>query len=266
MTGNRSKRILGMTLTQLVILMCLGCALLSILGGGAWMLSSGMGVTFSEWPTAVISPTHTPFLSPTPFPTFTRTPRPSRTPTITPIPYEAYVPADWNRYENGRVELWLPGTFAITDDPDGLQQEIGAIYKTIGLTELVEQRELVIRSYELLFRHGPALASYYVPLVSVKEYGRNGRSLDQYADQFVQRLDITSTVAERGSFEFYQAEGERIVIQTNFSNAYVVFYYYLVVDGDTIWEISCDASLIDSYTFQPTFDSIARTFRPVKAP
>lgn len=73
-------------------------------------------------------------------------------------------------------------------------------------------------------------------------------------------------MAERDSFEFYQAEGERIVIQTNFSNVYVVFYYYLVVDGDTIWEIGCDASLIDSYTFQPTFDSIARTFRPVKTP
>lgn len=255
-----------MTLAQLTLLACLGCVLFSLLGGGAWMLASGMGVTFSSWPTAVISPTHTPYLSATPFPTFTRTPRPSRTPTITPIPYEAYVPADWSRYDNGRVEIWLPVTFAITGDPDGLLQEISPIYKTIGLQELLDLRAREIHSYELLFRHGPPLGSYYVPFVYVKEYGRNGRSLDQFTDQLIQRLEITSTVVERGPFEFYQAEGERLVIQTNFSNVYVNFHHYLVADGDTIWEIVCDASLVDSFTFQPTFDSIARSFRPVKAP
>jgi hypothetical protein len=266
MTRNRSKRILGMTLTQLVILACMGCALISLFGGGAWMIANGMGVTFSSWPTPVITSTHTPYLTLTPSLTFTITPRPSRTPTLTPVPYKAYVPADWKQYDDGRVEIWLPETFAIVGDSDALQQEIVNQYKTIGLEELTTQREKEMRSFELLFRHGPPLGSHYIPLVFVKEYGRNGRTLTQFVDQTIQALDITSTLVERGPFEFYQAEGERVVIQTNFSNAYVNFVYYLRMDGDTIWEIGCDAYLIDSYTFQPTFDSIARTFRPAQKP
>jgi hypothetical protein len=270
MTRKRSRRILGMTVGQIFILLILACVLVASLGGGAWMVAQSYGITFSGPTARPIVPTNTlmntsiPLQTFTPLPTVTNTRPPTKTPTITPIPYEAYVPAGWNRFDNGRVEIWLPGTFAIVGDADLLQQEIGAIYKTIKLTELVEQREKEIHSYELLFRHGPQLNSYYVPLVYVQEYERNGRSLDEFNDQFIQKLGITSTLVERGSFEFYQAEGQRLVTQTNFSNVYVNFYHYMLVDGDKIWEIGCDIDLIDDPNFSPVFDDIARTFRPVK--
>lgn len=263
----RSRRILGMTVGQIIILLILVCVLVGSLGAGAWMAAQAYGITFSGWPTSPANLTVNTPIPPqtfTPPPSATNTRPPTRTPTVTPIPYEAYVPADWNRYENGRVEIWLPGTFAIVGEATQLQQEIGDIYKTIGLTELVEQREQVIHSYELIFRHGPALGSFYIPLVYVQEHKRNGRSLDEFTTLFVQKLDITSTVVERGSFEFYQAEGKRLIIQTNFSNVYVNFYHYLLMDGDTIWEIGCDIDLIDDASFEPVFDDIARTFRPVE--
>ena len=263
MTRRRSRRILGMTVAQLLILACMGLALCGTLGTGVWMLSSAYGVAIA-WPTRVVPPTALIIPTSTSIPTVTLTPEPTLTPTATPVPYEGYVPAGWKQYRTGKAEIWLPDTFAIIGDPDAVQQEIAPTYKAIGLQELLDQRAKEQHSYELLFRHGPPIGSHYVPFVSVKEYGRNGRSLDQFADQLIQNLGITSTVVERSPFEFYQTEGERLVIQTNYSNAYVNFYHYLVVDGNTVWEIVCDVFLIDSYTFEPTFDDITRTFRSVK--
>ena len=263
MTRRRSRRILGMTVAQLLILACMGCALVGTLGTGAWMMASANGISLA-WPTRVVPPTASP--SPTPLPTFTVTPLPTLTPTATPIPYTAYVPAGWRQYKSEKVEVWLPDTFAFVDNPSGFDQELNDKYSLIGLTDYVKQREKNLTVYELLFRHGPPLGSHFIPTVFVKEFSRNGLSLAQFTDKAVSVLDVNSTLVERKPFAFFEREGERVVVQTNFNNVYVNFVYYLVQDGNTIWEIGCDASLADYYTFEPVFDDIARTFRPVNGP
>lgn len=266
MTRKRSRRILGMTVAQIFILLCLGCILLSTFGAGAWMVAGSMGLTFSAGPTAAPAPTSTPALTATLQPTITSTRPPTLTPTITPIPYESYVPIGWKQFRTEKVEIWLPENFAFVDNPELFHEEMMAAYSQIGLADLARQRQKNLLVYELLFRHGPPLGSHYVPSVFVKEFARNGLTLSQFVDKAIAALETNSTLVERRDFEFFEMRGERVMVQANYNNVYVNFIYYLVQDGNTIWEVGSDAHLNDFYSFESAFDEIAKTFRPVHKP
>lgn len=263
MTRKRSRRILGMTVAQLLILACMGLVLCGTLGTGVWMVSSAYGVALA-WPTRVIPPTALIIPTSTSIPTVTLTPEPTLTPTATPIPYEGYVPAGWKQYKTDKVEIWLPDTFAFVEDPNGFNQELTTKYTQIGLGDLAKQREKNLTVYELLFRYGPPISNGYIPTVFVKEFARNGLTLSQFVDKAISVLEVNTILVERKPFDFYHAKGERVIVQANYNNIYISFVYYLVADGDKVWEIGSDANLDNFYTFLPTFDDITRTFRPVK--
>jgi len=258
MNNQRSKRIMGLSTIQLVVLLCLICSLCGVFGTGAYMLAGGMGLTF----TTSSQGTSAPVITATFAPTWTPTPLPTSTPMPTPLPYESIVPVGWRQYKNENVEIWLPPTYAFIDDPVQYNKEVADALRKLGQEDLAKEREQNPPTYELLFR-GPATNNLYIPGVFVKQFPRKGLSLAQFIDSSNASLGQSFSVVERKPFGFYGAQGERVVIQANFNSLYVGYVYYLVQDGELIWEIGCDAHLNDFYNFQPTFDQIAQTFRPV---
>jgi hypothetical protein len=264
MTRQRSKRIFGMTVAQLFILLCLGCSMIGVLGAGLWVAASGMGVTLSPWPTRIVPPTTAPILTATPLPTLTPSPEPTLTPTVTPIPYEAYIPADWRQYKTGSMEIWLPENFNHVNDPEAFQQEFTELYERIGLGEFAEPHLKDILVHELLFRYGLPTSNQYIPTVFIKQSSRNGLSLPQFVDKTISALGPSYSLVEREPFDFYERQGERVIVQANYNTVYLSFVYYLVRDGDTIWEIGGDAHLDDFYNLLPVYDNIAHSFRTVE--
>jgi len=260
MTSQRSKRILGLTIAQLIILLFLGCVICAVFGAGILLVANGMGVTFSTSQPAARTPA--PVFTPSAAPTLTRTPLPTFTPTPTPIPYQSFIPADWKQYKNDKEEMWLPPTFLYIDDPVAFNKEVVDRFNKLGLNELAAQRKQQPPTYEFLFR-GPVKSSLYIPEVFLKQYTRNGRTLADFIDAANAALPSNYSVLERKPFSFYGAQGERVVAQANYNNLYIGYVYYRVEYGDVIWEISCDAYLNDFYDLLPTFDQITQTFRPV---
>ena len=109
MNTKRTKRYLGMTVVQLVILGCLALVACGTVAGGLMFASSstsGGGISLfpSPVPSSTPQPTSTPFLTETPAPT----------PTETQIPYEELIPSGWNQYATTNIELWLPPQFEVS--------------------------------------------------------------------------------------------------------------------------------------------------------
>ena len=259
MTAQRSKRIMGLTTIQLIVLLCLIVALCGVFGAGATMLASGMGLTFTPF----IQVTSTPVVTATFAPTWTPTLLSTATRTSTPVAYESIIPEGWRQYKNENVEIWLPVTYAFIDDPDQFNKEVADSLRKLGQEQLAVDREQNPLTYELLFR-GPATSNLYIPTVYVKQFPRRGLSLEQFIASSNAGLGQNFSVVERKPFAFYIGQGERVVVQAYFNSLYVGYVYYFVQDGELFWEIVCDAHLDDFYNFQPTFDQIAQTFRPVK--
>ena len=259
MTGQRSKRMMGLTTIQLVVVSCLICGLCGVFGAGAYLLAGGMGLTFTPFTRATSAPVITATFAPTWTPTLLPTPAS----TFTPVPYESVIPGGWRQYKNENVEIWLPPTYGFVDDPLQFNKDVADSFRKLGQEQLAIDREQNPPTYELLFR-GPATNNLYIPTVYVKQFPRRGLSLAQFIDSTNSGLGQNFSVVERKPFAFYGGQGERVVIQANFNSLYVGYVYYLVQDGELIWEIGCDAHLNDFYNFQTTFDQIAQTFRPVK--
>jgi hypothetical protein len=256
----RSKRILGMTIAQLVILSCLGCSILGVLGAGLWLVSSGMGMT------SLVPPTAAPVLAATPVPTWTLTPAPTFPPTATLIPYEASIPTDWKQYKNENVEIWLPTTFSVVKNPEAYNQEVVDLYRKLGLEDAAKELEANPIQFDLLFRYRPDTVNLYTPSVVVNQYERKGGTIDQFMEESNANLPVNVTVIENRAFSFHGVEGRRAITQSNFNNLSLGSAFYVLQAGDIIWEISCNAHLNDFYNLQAIFDDIARTFRVAGQP
>ncbi len=260
MSKKRSQRIMGMTVLQLVIVIGMGCAACGVLGAGVWYVAG------SPVPALPVVSTHpaTSTVTLTPSPTFT--PLPTSTITLTPtptaLPYKALIPQDWSQYKNNNVEIWLPQDFVFVPDQSQYNTDLVKSLRALGANDLADQLENNPPTYELLFTR-PADQTVYMTTVSLQKIPLNGADLDTFADKSNAALSPAFMVLERKPFSFYGSEGLRIVVQANFNSNYVGFVTYLRQDGDSVWEVACDANLNDFYDLLPTFDQMAHTFRPL---
>lgn len=222
----RQRRILGMTSTQIGILIALGaavCILFAIAGwlamGGSIPLMARSTPVPQTTPTRVVMPTITATLSPT------------------PVPYEQLIPQGWKQHKTDLVEIWLPSNF-----------------KKMG-TDADEEIALIGSNSN---------TSLYQMTVTVMYEPMGTDSLDAYIDHQLVAIDPTIRVVERRKVSLNGIESVRMVFEARVKTVDVNELVYVFQDGTTVWAVFYVAQINEFYEMLTTFEQSAKTFRIVR--
>lgn len=253
-SNSRSKRMFGMTVPQLVVLVCLALVALGTVCGGVFFISGSTGGGFSVFPSP--APTSTPL------PTFTPylTPPPTATPTL--VPYEELIPAGWNQYTTDTVELWVSPQFEQADLEEAHQRNIKG-YKDLGYANYAAELENNPPAYVLWFDHTDQGTNMVVPNIVVELTLMTADNLDAYIDQVYAGVLQDFMVFSRQEFQVANYEARRILSETRMSNIHKGVADYAIFDGTNVWFITCGSHINEFYTMLPECDKIARTFRVI---
>jgi hypothetical protein len=239
---NLRQRYLGMSVTQLIILACLGLGLCGTLFGGYGLLNMLVAVKYNPTsPVLTEGPTVTPV---TPAPTLT--PLPSATPT--PVPYESLIPAGWRQVISAAapgMEIWFPPTYELYNASS--QLEAVQVYKikaddyqrVVSLLDTTQSPYLLYATFEAGSQPMPAA------------------DLDEAVDSVFGVLMRDAQLMQRDEFEIGNYPARKLV----FSSVNAAYVIYPVQVGTTVWYLSFAMPFNEVYDRIPTFDQIARTFR-----
>jgi len=257
MNTKRKKRILGMTVAQLVILGCLAFVACGTIAGGLMFVSgstSGGGISLfpTPVPSATPQPTSTPFLTETPAPI----------PTATLIPYEELIPPGWNQYTTTNIEIWLPPQFGQVSVDQERQDRID-LYKELGYDDVAQELEENPPAYVFWFEVSEPSTTLYVANITVGPELMTAENLDAYLDQEYAEGPQEFVVVNQQEFLVGNYEARRTLLEANLSNIYVGVAQYAIFDGTNVWIINCGSHFNEFYTWLPEFDKIARTFRVI---
>ena len=221
-----------MTITQLIVLACLGLTTIGIIGFAARMiLGSTKPLDVLEVrPTQDDQGTSIPLPTRTPFPT--RTPL-LPTPTFTATTYESLIPDGWKQLTYAKVELWVPADFESNSSSNTLIDVVNKSPDTSG------------------FKININLTNEVVTV----------NDLDTYVQEGLTQLPHDVTYLERKKYAIGTYEAMRLKVQVIVMNMSVEEAIYLIKDGDTIWLITCASHFDEFHDWLPIFDQIARTFR-----
>jgi len=229
---NKRQRYLGMTVTQLIVLACLGLTTIGIMGFAArtilGKLTSLNDITNppTQENQAASSPlpTRTPFSSPTPI-------LPS--PTFTATTYESLIPGDWKQAKYEKVELWMPADF---------------IQKTDG-------------DYLIYAENGNAAGNGFIVSVNLTNEKTTLSNLDDFVQEGLTQFTPQMTFLEKKNFEIGTYEELRLKLQMIFNNVPMGEAIYFIKDGDTVWILSGVSHYDEFHDWILIFDKIAHTFR-----
>jgi hypothetical protein len=222
----RQRRILGMTTTQIGILIGLGAAACIMFAFTGWLAMRG---GFQPAPAVTLVPqmTSTPFV----LPTITVTVEP------TPVPYEQLIPEGWTQHKTALVEIWLPSIFKVSNLD--VNEEL-ALTVANPKTSLYKMNVIVI----------------YEPL------GTN--SLDDHIDSSFLQLEPLFRVVERRKVSLNETEAVRLVLEGRMDGTDVNELIYVIQDGSTAWAVLYIAQINEFYEMLPTFEQSAKTFRIIR--
>ena len=230
---NRTRRVLGMTIPQLIILACLGLIALGAIGVGARLvlgnstpLDSALPVSTTQelQSTFIPSPTWTPFPSSTPV---------LPTPTFTATTYESLIPKDWVQYKYAKVEMWMPADFVKKSSKDFLI--------------FAESKQVDDNGYKVN--------------VSLTKDTTALNDLDDYIQVGIQNFTPDTTFLEKRNFEIGTYEARRLKLEVVLENIPMENATYIIRDGETIWIVSAISHYDEFRDWLTIFDKIARTFR-----
>ncbi len=254
--SRRSRRILGLTVFQLVVLTCLGGLTLAVLAGGFWYVSTTAGL----FPTPIVLPSATPTPTWTLTPTLTPFPTATITPLRTPTP-RVLIPEGWAQYNTGEVEMWLPPEFQWVDDPPALYKDLSAAFKKAGRDDLAAPLEKNPPEYKMLFQGYTPGRLLFIPTVSLDATLLTTSTLDRWVEQAFATLPDGFFVAQRMPFEMEKYSARRVVVEANLNSLYLGYAHYFIYDGANVWHVICTAHIREFYTLLPIFDQIVQTFR-----
>ena len=229
---NNQQRYLGMTVTQLIVLACLGLATIGIMGFAAIMILGKMtsldGITNppTQENQAVFSPlpTRTPFSSPTPI-------LPSLT--FTATTYESLIPGEWKQAKYEKVELWMPAEF---------------VQKSDG-------------GYLLYAENGNENGNGFIVSVNLTNEKTTLSNLDDFVQEGLTQFTPQMTFLEKKNFQIGTYEALRLKVQMIFNSVPMGEAIYFIKDGDTVWILSGLSHYDEFRNWILIFDKIARTFR-----
>ena len=243
---NLSKRYIGMTVTQLMILACLVLGLCGTLVGGYGLLNTLVAVKYNPtMPVLTEGPTVTPV---TPMPTLT--PLPSATPS--PIPYEATIPEGWKQFTAPTapgMEMWFPPIYEVYNPSSKLD---------VVKTYLIRQDD-----YQRILTLVDTTKSPYL-LYTTFEIGNEpmrAANLDDTIDIIFSVLMRDAQLMERDQFEIGNYPARKLVFNSNTNGVNAAYVIYPVQIGATAWYLSFATPYNEVYSRVPVFDQIAHTFR-----
>ncbi len=252
----QSKRIFGMTITQMVILGCLALMACGTVFGGLFFVSGSMGGSFSMLPspvpTSTVQPTFTPYLTQTP----------TLTPTATDIPYEDLLPEGWDQYTTDSIELWVPPRFEVVDIEEERQKRI-QFYEDLGYDDIAEELEDNPPTYVYWFKDSEPNTTLFIPNITIEPLLMTAENPDNFIDQENAKLPQEFIVVNRQDFQVGGYEARRLLLEANLNNAYIGVVNFVIFDGTNIWSINCGSHFTEFYTWLPEFDKMARTFRVI---
>jgi len=229
-----SKRILGMTQGQLVILGGLAAfALLGLAAIGWTVLNAGLPVGLLTVPTTL--PTATPAPTETWIPT--RTPR-GPTPTDTEVSYDSLIPSGWKEWNTGVAKFFAPPQFALAGSGNSL----------MALTD-----------------QNPD-ANHFAARLALNRENKPGLDLATYVQNDIHLLPGFAqvsglTVLEQKKMEIGPYETVRVKVQAQVQNVPVEAAMYVFKIGDDYWSLTLTGYYSEYYTWLPQLDKAARTFR-----
>lgn len=229
---NNQQRYLGMTVTQLIVLACLGLITIGIMGFAAIMILGKMtslnGITNppTQENQAASSPlpTRTPFSSPTPI-------LPSLT--FTATTYESLIPGEWKQAKYEKVELWMPAEF---------------VQKSDG-------------GYLLYAENGNENGNGFIVSVNLTNEKTTLSNLDDFVQEGLTQFTPQMTFLEKKNFQIGTYEALRLKVQMIFNSVPMGEAIYFIKDGDTVWILSGLSHYDEFRNWILIFDKIARTFR-----
>jgi hypothetical protein len=229
---NNQQRYLGMTVTQLIVLACLGLATIGIMGFAAIMILGKMtslnGITNppTQENQAASSPlpTRTPFSSPTPI-------LPSLT--FTATTYESLIPGEWKQAKYEKVELWMPAEF---------------VQKSDG-------------GYLLYAENGNENGNGFIVSVNLTNEKTTLSNLDDFVQEGLTQFTPQMTFLEKKNFQIGTYEALQLKVQMIFNSVPMGEAIYFIKDGDTVWILSGLSHYDEFRNWILIFDKIARTFR-----
>ena len=229
---NKPQRYLGMTVTQLIVLACLGLATIGIMGFAAITILGKMtslnGITNppTQENQAASSPlpTRTPFSSPTPI-------LPSLT--FTATTYESLIPGDWKQAKYEKVELWMPAEFVQKSDGD----------------------------YLIYAENGNENGNGFIVSVNLTNEKTTLSNLDDFVQEGLTQFTPQMTFLEKKNFQIGTYEALRLKVQMIFNSVPMGEAIYFIKDGDTVWILSGLSHYDEFRNWILIFDKIARTFR-----
>jgi hypothetical protein len=231
---NRKRRYLGMTLTQLIVVACLGFTALGVMGiAGKMFLGNPMN--FNIMPG---QPTQQTQVNSTPLPTWTESPTITFTPilpkpTFTATTYESLIPEGWKQQKYKNIEFWAPADFESHPSSGDL---IELASKKTGKDGIPANVSLTNE-------------------VGIKT------DLDTFVKDGIDQFTREVTYLERKDFGIGIYEAKRLKLEVIVSNTPMESVVYFIKVDDTVWIITCFSHLEDFHDWLPIFDKIAHTFR-----
>lgn len=226
----QNKKILGMTSSQVGILIALGALACLLFAVAGWFLFGGsIQLPFSRAADSTPTPRWTPtvYVLPTLTPTITPT----------PIPYEQLIPNGWKQFKTELIEIWLPPSFKAADKEPNEELSLSAL-----------------NSDSSLYRMRASIS--YEPLT--------GDSLDEYLDTGLSKVDPQARLVERRKVSLNSTEAVRMMFEVRVETVDVNELIYVIQDGGTVWFIMYVAQINEFYEMLPLFEQSAKTFRMVK--
>ena len=254
-SASKPKRVLGMTVAQLVILSCLAFVACGTIAGGLLFVSGstdsgGLSIFPSPAPSSTPQPTFTPYLTETPM----------LTPTATLIPYEELIPSGWDQYTTTNIELWVPPQFEPVDVGQERQNRIDH-YKELGHDDIARELEENPHAYVFWFVNPDSGTNLFQPSITIEPGPMTAESLDMYLDQeYADGLE-EFIIVSRQEFLVDNYEARRVLLEANLSNVYIGVAQYTIFDGVNVWVINCGSHFNEFYTWLPEYDKVVRTFR-----
>lgn len=225
MTQNR--KILGMTSTQVGILIGLAALVCILFAVILWMMFGG-NIQLPSFSSPQI--TTTPQVTSTPVVLPTITP----TATLTPVPYEQLIPNGWKQFKTELVEIWLPPYFKTVDKSEGEELSLQGVSSKNSLFNV-----LAAVSFEPL----------------------NGDSLDAHLDTALLKLDPMTRLTERRKVSLNSTDAVRMMFEARIQTVDVTQLTYAFQDGGTVWIVYYIAQINEFYELLPIFEQSVKTFR-----
>ncbi len=245
MKSSRAKRYLGMTVTQFIILACLGLGLCGTLVGGYSILNVLVAYYAPAMPVLTEGPSPTPV---TPMPTLT--PLPSPTPT--PLPYEALIPAGWKQFTSPDapgMEVWLPPSYVLLKSTSKLESvEVYSIedqefHEVLSVVDMTKSPYLLYTTF------------------SVGTQPLRAADLDEMIDGVFSSLMREARLMERDEFAIGTYPARKLVFDISGNGVNAGLVIYPVQIGTTVWYLGFATPFNELYARIPAFDQAAHTFR-----